>query len=73
MGQTVTVAQKEFKRVVVLIAGEQDWELIESQLLNDEDALQIESINDMLLDMPKGMKDQLEKYAESLYNIYRLN
>lgn len=65
--------KKEFKRVVIMIAGNEDWNLIQSQLINDEDTLQVESINDMLLDMPKGMKDQIEKYIESLYNVYRLN
>lgn len=65
--------KKDFKRVFVMLSGSEGWEIMQSQLLNDEDTLQVESINDMLLDMPKGMKDQIEKYIESLYNVYRLN
>lgn len=49
------------------------WSIIENDALNDEQTLQIDGIVDMLLDMPKGMKDQIEKHIESLYNVYRLN
>lgn len=64
---------KEFKRVICTYKSEQEWQMIEDQLLNDEDTLQIESINEMMLHLPKGIKDDIERYVEQRFELYKLN
>lgn len=65
--------QGDFKRIVVAMKGREQWDVIQSQLVNDEDTLQMKAIADMMLHLPKGIRDDIEKYVESRYNIYSLN
>jgi hypothetical protein len=47
--------------------------IVESEILPTEIKDQMESINDMLLAMPKGIRDQVENHIAGLYNVYALN
>ena len=45
--------------------------ILKQQLLNPEYSGQIDLINDYLLELPKGMRDQIESYIEGLHKIYK--
>ena len=47
--------------------------IFEEQLLNDEDTGQVNAIIDFVLACPKGIRDEIEQYAESRYDIYSSN
>lgn len=47
--------------------------LIEEDMLAPEVSLQIDNIVDMLSDLPKGIRDEIETYIESRHNVYNLN
>lgn len=47
--------------------------ILEEQMINDEVALQIDAITDMLAEIPKGIRDEIESYIESRHKVYRLN
>lgn len=47
--------------------------VMQEDMLSDEITLQMESISDMLLALPKGTRDQAEAYITGLYNTYALN
>ena len=45
----------------------------EKELLNDEDSMQLDNCVTMLLQLPKGMKNECESYIESRNSIYSAN
>ena len=47
--------------------------VMRSELLDDEVSLQHENISNMILAMPKGIRDQIEAHVIGLYNVYSLN
>lgn len=47
--------------------------ILEEQMINDEVAIQIDAITDMLAEIPKGIRDEIESYIESRHKVYRLN
>lgn len=47
-----------------------DYQIMKDDLLQDETALQIQAITDMLLAMPKGIRDECESYIEARHNVY---
>ena len=48
-------------------------QVMKEELLPDEICLQLESINDLILALPKGTRDEIESYIQARYDIYRLN
>lgn len=48
-------------------------EVFEKELLNDEDSLQLDDIMTMLVKMPKGMRNDVERYAEARYKLFSDN
>lgn len=47
--------------------------VIESELLSTDFYLQIDTINTILIAVPKSIRQQIEDYATGLYNVYCLN
>lgn len=54
----------------LFIAHPDDRDLVNNEILNDEVTFQLEGINDMLLALPKGIRDQIEQYVEQQYFVY---
>ena len=61
------------KDLVALMGTNVFKEVMKQQLLNDEWSGQIEVINDMLFDMPKKIRDEVEAYTEQRYRLYATN
>ena len=40
-------------------------------MLDSEVTLQMRNINDMCAELPKGIRDQVEKYIESYHKVYK--
>ena len=48
-------------------------EIINREIVEDEHALQMKCISDMLWALPKGIRDQADTHIAALYNVYALN
>lgn len=44
------------------------WEVMKSELLNDEDTLQFSAVTDMFLSLPKEDRDKVELVLQNFYN-----
>ena len=53
--------------------GEEGKKIMDSQILGDEDTLQVQNINALVISVPKGIRDQIEQYAEGLAKVYAVN
>jgi hypothetical protein len=47
-----------------------DYQIMKEDLLQDETTLQIEGVTDMLLALPKEIRDQCEQYIEQMFYVY---
>lgn len=54
------------------VSGE-SLKVLDEEMLDAEVTLQLDSVTDMLIALPKGIRDEAEKYVEGLFNVYRLN
>lgn len=50
--------------------GEEGKQIMDSQILSDDDTLQIQNINALVISLPKGIRNQVENYTEGLAKIY---
>ncbi len=53
--------------------GEEGERVMQEQILSDEDTLQVQQINALVISMPKGIRNQIEQYAEGLAKVYVTN
>jgi hypothetical protein len=47
------------------------FEVLEKEMLDPEVTLQMQNINDMCAELPKGIRDQVENYIEGLHRVYK--
>jgi len=47
------------------------FEVLEKGMLDPEVTLQMQNINDMCAELPKGIRDQVENYIEGLHKVYK--
>lgn len=62
--------QQDFR---LMIPNRAALKVFEEQLLNDEDTGQVNAIVDYTLALPKGIRNEIEQYVESRYDVYVLN
>ena len=58
-------------RDLKLILPPADAKILQDQMLDSEVTLQMRNINDMCAELPKGIRDQVEKYIESYHKVYK--
>ena|SRR5690348_11512699 len=47
------------------------FEVLEKEMLDPEVTMQMQNINDMCAELPKGIRDQVENYIEGLHRVYK--
>jgi hypothetical protein len=47
------------------------FEVLEKEMLDPEVTMQMQNINDLCADLPKGIRDQVENYIEGLHKVYK--
>src|SRR6185312_4342889 len=47
------------------------FDVLNKEMLDPEVTLQMQNINDMCAELPKGIRDQVEKYIESYHKVYK--
>jgi hypothetical protein len=47
------------------------FEVLEKEMLDPEVTLQMQNINDMCAELPKGIRDQVENYIDGLHKVYK--
>jgi hypothetical protein len=47
------------------------FEVLEKEMLDPEVTLQMQNINDMCAELPKGIRDQVENYIEGVHKVYK--
>jgi hypothetical protein len=47
------------------------FDVLEKEMLDPEVTLQMQNINDMCAELPKGIRNQVENYIEGLHRVYK--
>lgn len=66
-GPTGTILKKIYKQCP------QHKEAIKEDIANPEVFLQFENMKTFFMALPKAKRDEVERYVEGIYNIYKLN
>lgn len=54
------------------VSGEK-LKILDEEMLNTEVTLQLDNMTDMLISLPKDIRDEIENHIEGVFNVYSLN
>lgn len=57
----------------LFIEHPKDLEVIKEEMINEENSLQNENVQNLFLALPKGIRDEIERYIEQRHFIYTNN
>ncbi len=63
---------ESIKRDFMQALPEHGKKVMEEQILNDEDTLQLDACTVMIMNVPKGIRDEIERYIEARYEVYAM-
>ena len=66
MKRKLDSAQKDFMQAL----PEEGKRIMTEQLLDEDHTLQLDACMTMIMNVPKGIRDEIESYIESRYNVY---
>lgn len=52
--------------------GEEGKKVMDEQILSDDDTLQLQQINHLVMLLPKGIRNEIERYVEQRVKIYEI-